>query len=375
MILASAGALAGLSAIPSGFGQSSDNFQKSGIPLLHITDLYHPPQDPDDHLDLLTVAALDEFDLKGVILDATQKFLDPAPAGFDIARDPGFIPVAQLGHLLGRRIPAASGPTIALKSPTDPATDRPDREQAGIRMLIDVLRESPEQVLVSCAGSVRVLTAAFNREPELLRSKVKAVLLNAGSTGGTKREWNVGLDLSAYVGLWRSGLPIHWYPCATERSAFNIEHERGTYWKASQAELFRNLPQSLRAWIAYNFMGERSRDSIRALSEEVNESVWEKVCSEQRNMWSTASLVMAAGRVLAHTKDQWRFLPSSSVNDLELWPWRIDAIDAKADEEGRVDWRPTPSKSHYKLFGRKSGTAFGTAMAEALNALLRSLPL
>ena len=72
----------------------------SRIPLVHITDLYHPPQDPDDHFDLATIAALPEFDLRGVILDVTQKFLDPAPAGWDIARDPGYVPVVQLGHIL-----------------------------------------------------------------------------------------------------------------------------------------------------------------------------------------------------------------------------------------------------------------------------------
>ena len=51
------------------------------IPLIHVTDLYHPPQDPDDQLDLATVAALDEYDLKGVVLDITQRFLEPAPRG------------------------------------------------------------------------------------------------------------------------------------------------------------------------------------------------------------------------------------------------------------------------------------------------------
>ncbi len=346
---------------------------KAGIPLIHTTDLYHPPQDPDDHLDLLTVVALHEFDLKGVVLDVTQKFLDPVPSASTISRDPGFVPVAQLAYLIGRPIPVAMGPTSPLKSADDSATDQSKREQAGIAMVIDILENSEQPIVVSCVGSARVLTAAFNRRPELVLSKVKSVLLNAGSTGGTKREWNVGLDLHAYVGLWKSGLPIHWYPCETERGASDAHHERGTFWKASHADLFRSLPQPLCAWIAHGFSRSMRGDIIRALSEDGKGPAWETVLSGHRNLWSTASLVMAAGRVLARTPDGWRFIPKSDSGDLETWPWRLDPIDATVNEEGQVQWRVTERETDTKLFGRKSDAGFGIAMAEALNALLRSV--
>ena len=39
------------------------------VPLIDITDLYHPPQDPGDNLDLIAAYALPEVDLKAVILD------------------------------------------------------------------------------------------------------------------------------------------------------------------------------------------------------------------------------------------------------------------------------------------------------------------
>ncbi len=171
------------------------------IPLVHITDLYHPPQDPDDHIDLATVVALSEYDLRGVIVDVTQKFLDPAPAGFDISRDPGFVPVMQLSHIIGRAIPVAAGPRAPLSGPDDDAANRPRSEQAGIQLLLDILENSPEPVVLSLVGSARVVTAAFNRAPELLRGKVRSLLLNAGSIGGIKREWNVGLDAAAYIGF------------------------------------------------------------------------------------------------------------------------------------------------------------------------------
>jgi len=347
---------------------------RGGIPLVHITDLYHPPQDPDDHIDLATIAGLPEFDLRGVVLDTTRKFLVPKPEGWDIARDSGYVPVAQLNHLTGRAVPAAMGPIDPLAHPGDDARDRPLAEQGGIRLLLDVLGRSDEPVTISMVGSGRVLAAAFNREPALVKAKTRAVLLNAGSTGGPKREWNVGLDPAAYIALWRSGLPIHWFPCGTDRSAFDPGHERGTFWKTSHAVLFRDLPNGLRAWIGYAFTGSQRGDIIRALAEGVSDADWAQVFTGERNMWATVSLVMGAGRVLAKTGEGWRFVATSEAAGLEQWPIRLDTIRATADDEARVSWEVIAESSHVRLFGRKPGPDYGVAMAEALNALLRGIP-
>jgi hypothetical protein len=56
-----------------------------------------------------------------------------------------------------------------------------------------------------------------------------------------------------------------------------------------------------------------------------------------------------------------------------MWPWRLDPIEASADSEGWIRWSVTEKDSRYKLFGRESGVGYGTAMAEALNALLRAM--
>jgi pyrimidine-specific ribonucleoside hydrolase len=374
LLLASAAAVAELSGtVKAKSGWTDERPKKSSIPLVHITDLYHPPQDPDDHIDLATVAALHEYDLKGVILDTTRKFLLASPAGFDIQRDPGFIPVIQLGYLLGRSIPVATGPTLPLTRPDDDVSDRPPWEQAGVTLLLNILEDSREEVVVSVVGSARVLTAAYNRSPELVRTRVRSVLLNAGSTGGLKREWNVDLDPEAYVGLWRSGLPIHWYPCATETGAFNPNHERGTYWKTTHAEIFRDLAPSLRSWFTYAFSPGNGGDIIAALTGTGPPGSWERILAEQRNMWATASLVMGAGRVLAKTPQGWRFVPSSSADAGKIWPWHLDRIEAMVNTKAEVQWRLLESGGNAFLFQRRRGTEFGSAMAEALGALLGSL--
>ena len=106
------------------------------IPFIHTTDIYNPPQDPDDHVDLATVFALPELDLRAVILDPTRKFVEQ--------QDPGFVPVAQLNYLTGRAVPVAAGPIDPLQSPSDTAKDRPRHEQAGIELLLNAMRQCNE---------------------------------------------------------------------------------------------------------------------------------------------------------------------------------------------------------------------------------------
>jgi hypothetical protein len=341
--------------------------------LIHTTDLYHPPQDPDDHIDLATVAALPEYDLRGVILDTTRKFLLPAPEGFDIRRDPGFIPIHQLGDILGRTIPVAAGPTLPLASPNDDVSDRAPGERSGVTLLLNLLEESREPVVVSVVGSARVLTAAYNRNPELVRSRVRFVLLNAGSTAGAKREWNVGLDPEAFIGLWKSGLPIHWFPCSTESGAFNPDHERGTYWKTTHAALFRDLSAPLRGWFTFAFGAEHQGEGVAGSTEKKAFVTWDQILKSERNMWATASLVMGAGRVLAKTPQGWRFLPPSSAEGNRIWNWRLDTIDAQVNEEAEVRWHEVKYGGDALLFGRERGPLFAPAMAEALCALLASV--
>ena len=346
------------------------------IPLIHITDLYHPPQDPDDQLDLATVLALPEFDLRGVVLDVTQRFIDPAPNGWDLARDPGYVVVTQAAALAGRAIPVARGPRMPLAHSADDARGAPLTEQAGIELVLSVLAAAPKPVTVSMVGSARVLVAAYNRAPELVQERVGAVLLNAGSTVGGEKEWNVGLDAEAFKGLWRSGLPVCWYPCATQNGAFDPLPERGTHWKATHAALFEGIPAAWRGWFAYGLSGSARGDFIRAMSDMGRGAVWENLMAGSRAMWSTASLVMATGRQLVRTESGWKFLGAEETarRGLETWPWRLDRIRAEVDDLGNVQWAPTEEMSNTSLFGRQPGIDYGAAMTEALNALFRTLP-
>lgn len=342
------------------------------IPLIHVTDLYNPPQDPDDHFDLATIAALKEINLLGVILDITSKFLHAAPRGRDIRRDPGFVPVAQLAYLTGKAVPVAVGPFEPLSSLTDDVTGRPHPEQTGVELLLRLLRTSSQPVTISVVGSARVVAAAFNRDPSLVREKTAAVVLNAGTSAGSHVEWNVGIDPFAFIALWRSGIPIHWYPCATEKGAFENAHERGTHWEATHGELISTVRPRLKAWFNHALQGSPRGDIIHLLDESVEGPAWDKLLAEKRHLWSTASLIMAAGRKLVETKDGWRFLSPETAEGAQEWPMALEPISAVARDTGFIEWSLTERSSHHLLFRRGAGV-YGFAMAEALSALLQSL--
>jgi hypothetical protein len=204
-------------------------------------------------------------------------------------------------RLTGRRVPFAPGLSKKLKSLDDAGRDQPAADQQAIELLIKTLRESPEPMVVITAGSVRDVTAAFNREPQLLREKIARLYINIGSTG-PKREWNVGLDLQAYIGLMRSGLPIYWCPCLP----FN--DKASTHWVFHQQQILGDAPPPIQSFFIYALqrVDPTEIDPLRAL--EMDLRPWRRlVFGMQRNMWCTASFLHAAGR---HADQPFSFVPA-----------------------------------------------------------------
>jgi len=131
------------------------------IPIIDVTDLYHPRQDVGDNFDLIAAYGLAELDLRAVIFDCSAPFrqpeaVDPGPGlATDKGgpREPGFIPVLQLNYIFNRNIPCATAPFAMMKSPTDEMRDAPGFQQQGLELLLQVLRDSKERVHVLSFGS------------------------------------------------------------------------------------------------------------------------------------------------------------------------------------------------------------------------------
>jgi hypothetical protein len=131
----------------------------------------------------------------------------------------------------------------------------------------------------------------FNREPDLMRKKVARAYLNIGNLLENKDEWNVHLDVRAYVGLMRSGLPIYWCPCLP------VKDYRSTQWTFKHGDVLEGVPNGLLNYFIYALQrpNPHELDPTAALSMDLRP--WRHVLmGMERNMWCTSSLIHAAGR-------------------------------------------------------------------------------
>lgn len=310
------------------------------IPVIYGTDLFHPHDDPDDHFDLATLFALPEFDVKAILLDLGERQ----------RQKPGRVPLEQMFQLTGRRAPFAPGLSKKLKSPDDTGRDQPAADQQAIELLIKTLRASAEPMTVITAGSVRDVCAAFNRDPQLLREKIARLYINIGSTG-EKREWNVGLDLAAYIGLMRSGLPIYWCPCLP----FN--NKVSTHWVFHQQKILSDAPPALQNFFIYALqrVDPNEIDPQRALK--INLQPWRRLVFDmQRNMWCTASFLHAAGR---QSDPLFTFAPA-----------RVEV-----DEKGLAKVSFDADNPNVHVFRMPNHEKYTQAMTDCLHQLLHDFPV
>ena len=302
------------------------------IPILYSTDLFHPHEDPDDHYDLACLFAIPEVDSKGIILDL----------GAVQAKRTGRPAVEQLMHLTGRRVPTAIGLSQRLRSRTDKALDEPAEFQGAVNLILSVLRESKEKVTLFTTGSCRDVAAAFNREPGLLREKVKAIYLNIGNGPvGLPDEWNVELDPLAYVRLFESGLPLTWCPCfGKDRYA--------TYYVADQTAVVGACAPAVQNYFVYCLTKSKA-DPIGFLG-----SGPQPMPKGPRNMWCTAPMIHAAGRsiyqrpagdfaALPPAEAEKAGLAAKAVEAFQFVPMRASVDDTPA-EPPKNPPEPEPGK-------------------------------
>lgn len=352
------------------------------IPLIHTTDLVHPPWDVDDQIDLACVYALDELDLRAIIIDGVAK------ADGEDQYEPAFGLITQLNWLTGRWVPAAVGPSTKLGSPLDDGRELPFREQTGIRLLLDQLEKSETPAYVSITGSSRTVTAAFNRNPELCRRKIRAVLLTAGCVyrdPGDSLDTNCAFDPQAFIGLVQSGLPIHWYPPgpvrptskpSPEQYAEAIRHH--AKFVTPYGKLLADLPQPLHSWFVVGFSGNQRGELIRPLFEKWTAATWwGLIAKAESGCSSPPSLLMAAERRLMKTERGWRFLPKAKVSaGAEEFAWSRTPVQVTIDDKAHTIWEQADKSNillytHPPVDGIEAGGLYSMAMTEALNALFR----
>ena len=349
------------------------------VPIIDVTDLYHPYQDVGDNFDLVAAYALPEVDLRAVILDAHDSFrksvsdhplLSKYYVDKDGPRDPGFIPVLQLNYIFNRNVPAAVGPFTMMKSPQDKMLDVPAFQQQGVELILKVLRESKEPVEILSFGSARPIAIAYNRDPALFRSKVRRIQLLAGATSLDVLDWDVGLDPNAIVCLLRSDLPIALEPCSAsvkEGGGFGYSPHNNFY-KTPNLHFIKQMDPRLQRYMAYAFGRAARSDFLRAMDEDFPDELTAKVYSQPHNVWETGTWALASNRRLVRRADgHYRMIPATEVSRTDkVLPVDLRPCLIKLYDDGKYTFELTDKPSNFLMYDRGDPHENEKAFTEAL---------
>ena len=294
--------------------QKPPETQTRPVPIIYSSDLFHPPDDPDDHYDFAMLFSLQEIEIKAMIFDVASPGRNPEQFGKPA--------LDQMVKITGRSLPPWKiGLRYPLRSPDDKALDQPEEFQGGVELIISTLEKSEEPVVMFLVGSCRDFAVAFNRNPDLLREKVKAVYVNAGNgLKGIQTEWNVSLDPYAYVGLMFSGLPTYWCPCFTDVYQLSSSNDVSagkafnTYFVVpNQAELLIFTSAIVKNFFVYA-LNASQEEPLSFLDKEQ-----QALPETPRNMWCTGPFLHAAGREIHRTQDgRWIACTPEQVKSLGI---------------------------------------------------------
>jgi hypothetical protein len=374
--------------------QPSQAAHPSGkVPLIDVTDLYHPCQDVGDNFDILAAYALQELDLRAVILDCTEPFRQPVAKnpGWGLAedargpREPGFIPVWQLNSIFGRNIPCATIPFNRMKAVDDKMLDAPPFQQQGIELILKTLRESPRPVHIVSFGSARAIAVAYNREPALFRKKLARLHLCAGGSSPPAPnyiEWNVALDPLSIVCLLRSDLPIALYPDAANNAdgvGYGVKNpgfsydEHNTYWRLPDLRFIPRMDPPLRRYLEYAFHRSTRVDFLRA-TEVDGPSLDEKLLAKEHYVWETAVWICVSGRKLVKRADGvYRIIPAAEVLATDkVLPNELRPCTVSVQDNGIYEFRETTQPTNFSVYYRGDPRDNEAALREALPALYLS---
>ncbi len=337
----------------------------TGLPLIHVTDLFHPHGDPDDHFDLACAYALAQrgaFDLRGVVIDYPPDFR---------AGDPAVVAVAQMNRLTGLSVPVAIGTSLKLKGRRDALADAPPQETAAVRFIIAQLREAERPVALVCVGNAADIVVAALREPALFKAKCAGVSLNSGSAhdnpaNPAQLEFNVKLDPAAYAAMFDLPCPLCWFPCwhTTERRESGVDGS--FYWLPHRGAL-AGVSAGLANYFAYMFDKSANPKWLRAMKAMPTAASWEKILGDRRGMWSTASQFAAAG--LTVTKDG-DIVEATAAGDAAVF--QVKPVEAACADDGRTTWRRVEAPTGRGMLSVTDPARYPAAMTRAVATLFKA---
>jgi hypothetical protein len=340
------------------------------VPVIHVTDLYRPHIDPDDHWDLACVYALahrGDIDLRAVLIDYP-------PAGRD-GHDPDIAAVAQMNRVTGLAVPVAVGSPTPMKSPEETQFDADAAAHQGVRLILDTLRTAKRPVVINVTGSSRDIAVAGRKAPDLFAEKCAVIYLNAGmgSPGGkpTKIEYNVTLGRAAYAAIFDLPCPVYWMPCfeGTESEGGPLVREYATHYRFRQRDILPHLSNQARNYFAFMFGRYEDSSWLAYLQQTPDAELLNAQGAKDRHMWCTAGFLHAAGYVVAPDGRIW---PRDVATERSVFSF--DPIEVSCTPDGLTRWSPDPSSTNRFIFHVRDRKSYEAAMTKAMRSLLETLP-
>lgn len=334
-------------------------------PVVVVTDLYHPHQDPGDNFDLINAYALPNIDLKAVLLDCHEPFRQEVAEGVgkglfrdtDGPREPGFIPVEQLNYIFDRNVPCGVGPFTPMISVSDKMESIPVFQQSAVNLLAKILKEADEPITIVSFGSLRILAVANNRFPDLMRQKVKEIHMSAGTSNNHPEflEWNAALDTNAFVSILRSDLPILIYPCAagkiTEKNrgksnAF-VADDGNTYYHLKDLSFVNHMDDRIRNYLDFVFSKAERKDYLSLLDKPYRDNG--EIFHREQHMWETAIWMQVADlKLIKNEKGQQLIVPAYSVTQGDsVFYESLVPCDVAVDESGIFTYLPSENSDKH----------------------------
>lgn len=341
-------------------------------PIVVITDLYHPYQDPGDNLDLINGFAMPDIELKAVILDITDSFRKDTADHPSLWKDPrgpreaGIIPVVQLNYIFNRNVRYAIGPVNPMQNEFDKMLETP-KFYRGVELFMEILTQVDEPIEVLSFGSARVIAVAYNRNPELLEKKIKKIHLSAGTASQNYQmgsdiganmipggEWNVALDVFAFLRLLKSSLPIALYPCAGRDGGF-VKDTNNSYWTLKDMSFLKEMHPQLQCYIDYAFDKKLRFDFLRAMDAGSPYKNIAKNQFEKFHVWETAIwLEVTNNAILNDSSNCYNLCKKSQLKKSDvvlksgLRPCKITEVR----DDGRFLFEYTNSRSNISIYFR-----------------------
>ena len=337
--------------------------------VIHVTDLFRPSVDDDDHFDLAFEYALaytGKIELAGIVLDRST------------SRNPDVLSVAQLNYISGLSIPLSVGIYGWLDKKGEISINNNIARNNGVRMILNLLEESEQAVVIHITGTCRDVAVAGILEPELFKKKCKGIYLNMGvSTNDTIKQrsldYNVNTDRLAYQLIWKIPCPIYWMPVHDRwEPDWNVRKDikisqNSTFYRLSQNEILPFLSEKMKRYYMFMFDKEETSNWLRYIEKsEIDSARFNSICERTDEKWCTAGFIHAAGKSVS--------VNGELIDDMENGVFCFRPVRVTCDKLSRTTWQFDEKATNRFIFHINDMDNYQMAMQKVIKNLFKTLP-